>query len=83
MIAFVVASSLSVSATETVLAAKLDFKLGSKIGTVIDRKLLTLEIFDIKLGSKLGSKLGTGRDRELCTAVLDIKLVSKLGTVHG
>jgi hypothetical protein len=32
---------------------------------------------------KLGSKLGTGRDRELCTAVLDIKLVSKLGTVHG
>jgi hypothetical protein len=67
MIAFVVASSLSVPATETVLVAN----------------LCTVALLDIKLGSKLGSKLGTGHDRELCTAVLDIKLVSKLGTVHG
>jgi hypothetical protein len=87
MIAFVVASSLSVAATETVLVAKLDFKLGSKIGTVVvkmgtvrDSALCTVVLLDIKLGSKLGTIL----DRGLCTGVvLDIELGSKLGTVDG
>ena len=55
MIAFVVASSLSVPATETVLVAKLAVKLGSKMGTVLDSALCTVALLDIKLGSKLGT----------------------------
>ena len=73
MIAFVVATSLLVA----VLVAKHAFKLGSKMGTVLDSALCTVALLDIKLGSKLGTVL----DRKLCTVVLDIKLVSKLGTV--
>jgi hypothetical protein len=94
MIAFVVASSLSVAATETVL-------VGSKIGTVVDRELRKVTVgikVDFKMGTvrdsalctvvlldiKLGSKLGTILDRGLCTGVvLDIELGSKLGTVDG
>ena len=51
-------------------------KLGSKLGTVLDRELRT--VVDIKFGSKLGILV----DSERCTGVvLDIELGSKLGTV--
>jgi hypothetical protein len=57
-IAFVRPSLLLVAATETetVLVAKLDFKLESKLGTVVDRELCT-EVLDINVGSKLGTVL--------------------------
>jgi hypothetical protein len=56
-----------------------DNKLGSKLGTGLDRELCTVLVPDIKLGSKLG----TGLDRRRCTkVVLDIKVGSKLGTGH-
>ena len=65
MIAFVVALSLLVAATETetVLVAKLDFELGTVV-------------LDIRLSSKLRTAV---LDRELDT-VLNIKLCSELGT---
>jgi hypothetical protein len=54
IIAFAGPSLLTVSATDTVddreLRAVLDIKLGSKIGTVLDREPRTV---DIQLGSKL------------------------------
>jgi hypothetical protein len=71
----------------------LDIKVGSKLGMGLDRRLDTVGVLNIKLGiklgikleSKLGSRLGTGLERRLdrrhCTVVvLDIKVVSKLGT---
>ena len=93
MIAFVVASSLSVAATEIVLVAKLDSKLGSKLGTILDRELWTVVVLDIKLDievckgvvrdNELGSKM-RAVDGELCMViVLDIKLGTKLGIVLG
>ena len=77
IIAFVVASSVSVAATETVLVAKLDFKLCSKIGTVIDREICKV-IVDIKLCTKLGTVVDSA-----CTVVFDIRLVSILGIALG
>ena len=46
--------------------AVFDINVGSKLGTVFDRELGT--VLDINIGSKLG------------TVVLDIRLVSNLGT---
>ena len=58
----------------------LDIKVGSKLGTGLDRGCRTVVLLDIKVGSKLG----TGLDRGCCTAVvLDIKVGSKLGTILG
>jgi hypothetical protein len=71
MIAFVGPSSLPVSATDTVddreLHTVLDINLGtvqvgikvdSKLGPVLDRRLLTEVVLNINLGSKLGTVLG-------------------------
>jgi hypothetical protein len=62
MIAFVGPSSLTVSVTDTVddrgLCMVLDIKLGSIIGTVLDRELSTVVVHHIKLGSNLGTFLG-------------------------
>jgi hypothetical protein len=41
----------------------LNIKVGSKLGTGLDRKLGTVVVLDTELGSKIGS----GLDRELCT----------------
>jgi hypothetical protein len=61
------------SKLETILGVKM--KLGSKVGTVLDRELCTVAV-DIKLGSKLGTVL----DRGCRTVVSNIKLGSELGT---
>ena len=52
----------------------LDIKVGSKLGTGLDRGCRTVVLLDIKVGSKLG----TGLDIELCAVVLDIKVGSAL-----
>jgi hypothetical protein len=63
----------SVLDRELCIVVLLDIKLGSKLGTILDRGLCTLAL-DIKLGSKLGTAV---LDIDL-GKVLDIKLGSKL-----
>jgi hypothetical protein len=73
------------------LCMVLDIKLGSKIGTVLDRELGTVVVHHIKVGSKLGTfpevdikldfKLGTVLDRRHRTeVVLNIKFGSNMRT---
>jgi len=59
------------------LSTVVDIKLGSKLGTVLDRERCTVVVDNIKVASNLG----TGLDRELGTVVLlNTKLGSKLGS---
>jgi hypothetical protein len=73
--------------TEAVLVSKLgtglDIKLDIKLGTVLNRKCLTVLVLDIKLGSKLGTGLGSRLRIELEKGGLGMKLAFKLEIVNG